>query len=267
MTTTNTTTPINREPQALIRSGVFKNRSDMIHYLLMRCIRDSGEAVGSWTLKAHLEAVGLDCSTATIGRHLKDMDSREFTVRQSNQGRLLTPLGDARLERYEESLTRAVFSDAVSDALRVNRFDELVDLLRTRQALETEVARQAAERHVEGDKELLQRALGVHQDCIDHNLDPTNPALDFHSAVVPLSHNKFMIAILDMLIHEEKRIELLFVDLVTRERGKAYVADHAVIADAILQRDGDRAADLMNRHMGKICRDIILQAKEKNGVM
>lgn len=261
-------TPLNKHnPQELMRSGVFKNRSDMVHYLLMRTIRDNGEAIGSWTLKAELEGVGLDCSTATIGRHLKDMDSREFTVRKSNQGRVLTPLGIARLERYEESLTRAVFSDAVSDALRVNRFEELVDLLRTRQALETEVARQAAGRYVDADRDVLMRALGEHQDCIDHNLDPTNPALDFHSALVQLSHNKFMIAILDMLIHEERRIELLFVDLVTRERGKAYVADHALIAEAVLQRDGERASTLMNQHMGKICRDIIFQAKEKNGVM
>lgn len=250
-----------------MRSGVFSSRTDMVHYLLMRCLRDNDGAVGSWTLKAHLEAAGLDCSTATVGRHLKDLDSRELTIRQSNQGRVLTPLGLARLERYEESLARAVFSDAVSDALRVNRFDELVDLLHTRKAIETEMARWAAERYVDADRDVLMRALGAHRDCIDRNLDPTDTALDFHSALARLSHNKFMIAILDMLIHEEKRIELLFTDLVTRERGKAYVADHALIAEAILRRDGETAAQLMNRHMTKICNDIIVQAEEKNGVM
>lgn len=90
--------------KSLMRTGLFSSRTKMISYLLLRFIADKDEPAGSWVLREDLLSFGIDCSTATIGRYLKELDYREYTVQKSNQGRVLTPIGQAHLEELEERL-------------------------------------------------------------------------------------------------------------------------------------------------------------------
>ena len=92
--------------KSLMRTGLFSSRTKMISYLLLRFIADKDEPAGSWVLREDLLSFGIDCSTATIGRYLKELDYREYTVQKSNQGRVLTPIGQAHLEELEERLER-----------------------------------------------------------------------------------------------------------------------------------------------------------------
>lgn len=75
------------------------------------------------------------------------------------------------------------------------------------------------------------------------------PALDFHGIIADMSHNRFMKAILEMLIFEEKQIEDNIDQLETRKRGNTYVIEHDDITRAIEERNPDLAAELMDRHM------------------
>jgi DNA-binding FadR family transcriptional regulator len=255
------------DSKSLMRTGIFKNQGSIVTYLLLKSIEENNEPLGSWALKASLGTYQLNCSTATIGRYLKDLDSQEFTVRRSNQGRVLTPLGKAKLQDTEELLARAMLRNAVSDALRINKFEDLIDLIRIRKILEIEAARMAAENSSEHDLQQLQLALEKHRQSVIENKDPTIPALDFHSAIMNLCHNRFMIALFEMVIFEEKRIESLFENLVTRERGSYYINQHIAIAEAITNKQPERASALMAKHLELILLDITKQSQERNGQM
>lgn len=246
----------------LMRSGVFKTRTDMIHFLMLLIMRTENEPRGSWALKSELETYAVTCSTATVGRYLKELDSREFTLQKGNLGRVPTPAGVAWLENVEDRLARSRMREQVGKAVQVNKYEELLDLLYTRQILETETARLAAQYATDQELEQLRGSLSIHQSSIQENKDPTDPALDFHATVAEISHNKFMSALLNMLFFEERRIESMFDNLVTRERGRAYVQEHENITHAIETRQPDLAAQLMNQHIQVLLDAIEDQADE-----
>lgn len=81
------------EKKRLLQTGVFKNESDTILFLLVKLINSKNGPVGSWTLKEDFEKLGILYGTATIGRYLKMLDSKGFTIQKSNQGRILTEGG------------------------------------------------------------------------------------------------------------------------------------------------------------------------------
>lgn len=248
-----------------MQTGLFKTRTEMFNYLLVKCMHAKDEPLGSWVLKAELENFNIECSTATIGRYLKEMDTMEFTIQKGNQGRVLTPTGLAWLEEVEERLARAKMRDELSRAIQVTEYDELIHLLHMRKVLETEAARLAALFATEEEIRHLRELVEIHQKYIEDNQDPTQPALDFHEVVAEMSHNKFMTAMLNMLIFEEKLIESNFKTLVTRERGRVYVREHDEIAHAIEIRDAHKAARLMQAHVQKLCSAINEQASERSG--
>lgn len=249
--------------KSLMRTGLFSSRTKMISYLLMRFIADKDEPAGSWVLREDLLRFGIDCSTATIGRYLKELDYQEYTIPKSNQGRVLTPIGQVHLEEMEERLERTRMQEKLSKAMKVTEYSELIDLLYVRRALETEAARQAAINAGEEDLASLRRSLEEHRDTVKKNQDPTESALEFHAIVADISHNKFLCSILNMLIYEEKKIEAVMETLVTRERGKVYVKEHEQITQAICNRNAEKAAQLMNDHISELCSAVEEQARER----
>lgn len=247
----------------LMRTGLFSSRVEMLFYLLLHFIADKAEPVGAWGLREDLLDLGITCSTATIGRYLKEMDYKEYTIQQSNQGRILTPVGLAHLDSIEERLERVRMQDELSKAVKITEYGELVDLLYVRRALETEAARQAARNATAEDLVSLKRSVDAHKDIVRQNQDPTEPALDFHTVIADISHNKFISSILSMLIYEERKIESVMETLVTRERGRIYVKEHEEIAQAICSHDVEKAASLMHKHTDKLCKAVEEHLKEE----
>lgn len=251
--------------KALMKTGCFKSRLELVYYLLMKCIGEGEGPAGSWSLKASLSRYGLEYSTATVGRYLKELDDKEYTVQKGNQGRVLTPAGSAWLGGMEEMLDRARMRNQMAQAMQVTEYDELIDLLNVRRILETEAARLAALNAGKEDLALLEQSVKIHREYVMENQDPTDPALDFHAVIAQISHNKFILALLNMLIFEEKKIEAVFETLVTRERGKIYVKEHEDIARAIQKKDAKKAAELMQTHIEELCAAIEEQSEEYGG--
>lgn len=251
--------------ESLTRTGVFTSRIDMIYYLILSILHKIGSPVGSWMLRAELDEYGVSSSVATIGRYLKDLDSMGCTEQKSNQGRVLTPVGEDRLRDLDTLLARAQSRLNLTEALWVERFGQLVDLVRVRRALEIESARQAALRATKEDLVLIREALEEHKRTVREGLDPNKAAMDFHFAIAKASYNIFAIALLEMLITEESYIEAKFPYLLTRELGNDYVADHVNLVEAIENGDHEWASKLMDAHMSKIVYDLKRQEDNIDG--
>lgn len=246
--------------KSLLKTGLFETRNDIILYLLMSIISQTDQPAGAWQLQEQLMDYGVDCSPASVGRHLRSLDYKEHTVRKGNQGRVLTPLGRAVLAETEARLSRAQMRDNVAQSLQVRKYEELIDLIHARKALETEAARLAARNATPEELEQLKSAVLAHRQCVQDNQDPTETALNFHAFVAKMSHNRFLSTLIDMLIFEEKKIEAVFATLETRERGRVYVKEHEEIAEAIIARDSKHAASLMENHVRGLYRTIAHQA-------
>lgn len=65
----------------LLRTGVFSSPKKLRFYLLLRFIDQRGEPAGCGSLREDFLKIGIDCSTATIGRYLKELDLEDYTVR------------------------------------------------------------------------------------------------------------------------------------------------------------------------------------------
>jgi DNA-binding FadR family transcriptional regulator len=242
----------------LIQTGVFKTQNDAVLYLLAKTIREKNGPVGSWTLKDDLNDVGVECSTATIGRHLRYLDQKKYTVQKSNKGRLLTLDGKDWLSVMDERLARAALREDTFSSIKVNEYSELVDLLRVRKVIEAEAARLAALYATDEDIAMLRKSTSVHYRYIAEGKDPIDPALNFHAIICGISHNKFIKAMLDILIFEEKQIEEKMDTLLTRERANCYVVEHDDITASLEARNVDLAVSLMERHI-----DAIMSAVEE----
>ena len=247
----------------LMQTGVFTTRMEMIDYILLKIIKDNDGPLGSWTLREEINDYGISCSTATIGRYLKELDYKGYTIQKGNQGRVLTLDGSFWVDEIENSIENAIMHKQLTLDIQITEYDELIDLLNVRKTLETEATRLAAINATDDEIRRLFESLEVHRKCVEENLDPTNPALDFHNIIAEICHNKFILALLNVLIFEEKRIESVFPTLITRERGVVYVQEHDKITKAIEARNPREAAKLMNEHIQVLIEAIIEQAYDK----
>ena len=240
------------EKQRIMKTGIFPTENDASIFLIAQIISKTGAPVGAWSLKEELKKVGIYCGTATVGRYLKELDYKGLTAQKSNKGRVLTDYGQQWLNKLSDDVARALVHTESTQAMRVDHYSQLVDLIQARKVLEVAAARLAAERATKEDLLLLQQVVMTHYRYVAENKDPTDPALEFHSLVAQISHNRFMKTMLDMLIFEERNIEGQIDTLITRERGDIYVVEHEDISNAIAAGDSAQAASLMDAHIDKL---------------
>lgn len=246
----------------IMQLGVFKTQTDFMMYLIAHSMSRKNDPVGSWSLKLDFDEHGIDSSTATIGRYLKMMDAKGYTVQRSNRGRILTPAGKIWLDGLERRINRAQVRDDVSRRMHVNEYAEMVDLMRVRKLIEVEAACLAAQNANDEDIKHLEETLSQHHQYVEDNMDPVDPALEFHMAVAQASHNKFMSAVLSLLVFEEKQIESAIEVLRTREMGSVYVVEHDHILEAIREHNVIKAKNLMEIHMQAILSEVEKQVAE-----
>lgn len=250
------------EKKRLLQTGIFRTQNDLVVYLLAKIIAKNENPVGAWTLKEELEKMGINYGTATVGRYLKVLDYKEYTIQKGNQGRILTEQGRLWLFCMEENIARAKVHSESSKAMRVNKYSDLVDLIQARRAIEVEGTRLAAINATDEEIERLRRSVMVHYRYVAEKKDPIEPALDFHSVVADMSHNRYIKTMLDMLFFEERRIEETMETLVTRERGSIYVVEHDDITNVLAERNADLAAKLMGKHMDELLSAVREQIKQ-----
>lgn len=244
-----------------IAENVFRSKVEQSYYLILSALKDCGEPAGSWVLKEKLDASGIAASTATIGRYLKDMDAKRWTRQIGNSGRVITKEGLVHLLGVETKLSRARMHATTTQAMTAVRYDELVDLYVARRSLEIESARIAAKTATEADIARLTYSIMRYRQCVKENLSFTEPALNFHLILAESTHNKFIFAVLNLLIYEQKNIEGQFETLETREYALEYAQCHEDIVMAMSKKDGELAARLMSAHMDEMI--TVLEGKIK----
>lgn len=229
----------------------FQSKTELYEFVIMHIIGENRGPIGSWEMKIVLNDYEAELSTASIGRYLKELDSKGMTEAVSNKGRVLTEKGRAVLAEKEENIRTAMLHNNIREAVEITQGSQLVQLYSVREALEIEAVREAVK--CASDEELgqLSATIDAYYECIEKDENFTDPALQFHVVLAEISQNRFLEAILKMLIYEQKRIEAKFEILVTREmeQGRTYAREHEKILQALLERNEKKASELMAVHL------------------
>ena len=235
----------------LMENGCFKSKLELYEYMIMKIINDNDGPIGAWELKSTLNNYGAKLSTASIGRYLKEMDSKGTAELASNKGRILTDKGRIVLSEKEEIVTSTLLHNNIREATKIADYSQLIQLYYVRQALEIEVVREAILYASDEEINAIEHTNEEYKKCIERKEDFTDPALSFHAVLAKSTKNRFLESILIMLIYEQKRIEAKFEILATRkmECGREYTNEHEKIYDALKQRNLEKATQLMIVHL------------------
>ena len=96
---------------------MFTERLEQVMTILT-IISNSEEPLGSGAIKEELSRRGHNLSEATVGRILRDLDTRGLTERIGYRGRTLTTAGKAHLEQLLIERKRALSSNELLKALK-----------------------------------------------------------------------------------------------------------------------------------------------------
>jgi hypothetical protein len=239
-----------------VLKGYFNKESDYNSFLLLRILKLSDKPVGSWILKERMAESEVNLSLATIGRLLKELDQKKYTRLISSQGREITSNGKVFLTKLERNITRFGIENEVMQASNPNSYEEIIDLLHARKAIEVETIRLAVLNATKEDIELLEQSIASHKDCMNKGNGPGVLAINFHVIVAEISCNRFLSSALKLLIHEEIEMERKFPELASQLRAAHHIFDHKLIVETVKEQNVEKAMRYMSGHMDKLIQSI-----------
>lgn len=212
---------------------------------LVHAISTSDAPMGSRNAQRELAARGMRLSESSVSRLLREMDERGWTASAGKKGRTLSAEGRRRA-------AEAVLAERASDSLQhaVRDVQDLLDLLRARQAVESAVAADAARMPTEEGLADLRAVCSDHAAAVGSAPMIEQPGLQFHRGVVSLASNRMLKLAADMMLapHLDRVEAVLDAVLSTRRDEERVLAEHRDVLDRIVARDTDGARDAMNAH-------------------
>jgi GntR family transcriptional regulator, transcriptional repressor for pyruvate dehydrogenase complex len=229
------------------------DRERKVEIMLLSAIRESLEPIGAVTLSLELQGK-LDISQATIGRKLKEFDTKGLTERIGYKGRALTQSGVEYLEDLMNSSVIHQQHQAFLQVLTEGDEHRLIQVLEARRALEKEIARLAAERVKDEDVVELKKIIASQKTAMDQGEPATFQNLKFHELLTRISGNDVMAHAL-YLVRNQSHLSLLLWNIRTAVDG-IMLEDHRNIVAAIEARDPEKAESAMALHIDRIITDV-----------
>jgi DNA-binding GntR family transcriptional regulator len=182
------------------------------------------------------------------------VEGRLASEARLHQGQLADSLGISRTS-VREALHRLTSESLVEFQPQRGFFvaaplhlDAVLDRLEVRLVLEAGIARLAAERRTDEDIAALRRAVRGESKARSpraaHDL-----SREFHFTVARATRNAELVRILESLWTVDIGRQLLARRVTSPDWQPEDVAEHEAVAEAIADGDGDRAAELMHRHV------------------
>lgn len=223
-------------------------------YFVLHLLSVSDEPLGAGTIREELARNGMELSEASVGRFIRDLDSRGITERIGFQGRVLTPLGEERLGELLSEREKLVSTGAFLEAVKSREKEMLLEILVARRAIEREMASLAASSRTNGDIAILRDIL-ERQDALLARGEPmasTDP--EFHQEVARISGNKVLQSAIEIIRRSGEGAS--FFEYIRTKVGSSVGTDHVAVFDAIREGDPDAAAAAMTIHINNIIRDV-----------
>lgn len=223
--------------------------------LVLKMINDASVPIGSYTLMDMLEEMGVNLSTATIGRVLSSLDKKGFVERKSFKGRVITKMGETAIKRSNNAKALDDIQEKLKKLLNSDLLQHFLDVLVARRAIQVETAGLAAIKRTEEQvKKLEQLESQRLKDYNEKNI--SNPKLDIeiHRTIAEASKNEALIILSEMIVVLGQQCELF--DEMRNNMDNPYFISHEKIIKAIkkgIRKDAEKA---MLNHINSLIKDV-----------
>lgn len=223
-------------------------------YEILSIIESIEGPVGSGVISQQISRDYDSFSEATIGRILRRLDKKGLTEKEPYRGRILSEKGKVILKEYRLDRKMKNEIDKFLDLTKVERRQELLDMLIARRAIEREVVRLATEKISRIEFEKLKEIIKRHHTDFEKGESHGEGDKNFHLMLAEIAGNSFLESSLKMIRNNEDYSPAL--EQMRTIVGSKIVSDHNQILAAIESGDPDRAEKAMVNHIENIIDDI-----------
>ncbi|MGM0420258.1 MAG: FCD domain-containing protein [Bacillota bacterium] len=223
-------------------------------YEILNIINSLEGPVGSGIISQQISREYESFSEATIGRILRHLDERGFTEKKPYRGRILTSRGEQALQKYEQNRQMKETINQFLDLTKIEKRQELLDMLIARRAIEKEIARLAVGNIDNEDITELQEIIDRHHKYFESGVSRGEEDMKFHKKLAEIAGNSFLEAALKMIRNNEYYSPVL--EQMRTIVGSTVVDDHARIVNALKTGDPNKVEEAMVVHIENIIADI-----------
>lgn len=221
-------------------------------YFLLKLIAKSDAPVGCGTACKALNEAEYKVSEATVGRLLRLLDQQGLTQREGFKGRILTKLGQERLEQIVNDETRMHHSQKLANLVGSRNKEELLEILVARKAIEREIARQAALNITPQQLSLIESI--AKPGLASSTKSVVQKDVEFHYLLAEAAGNKVLKAALDLIRQDAQLSPVL--EYIRKQVHSQVLQDHFKIFAALKARDPEASEKAMVEHVDNLISDV-----------
>lgn len=210
--------------------------ADQAAEVLLDRIRSGEWALGSKLPGETTLAPQLGVGRSTVREAIRQLAGRGVLSSRQGAGVFVTAL-DVR-EEWDAVLSRA----------------GIHTVLEARTAIEAEAAALAAERRDQSDLRAIKRTLADRATRLADAADHVDADIAFHRAIVAAAHNEILLELFDGFTPRVRQTMIEMLRIRGTFGGEADHAAHALLADAVRDRDAAAAATLSREHLAGLRR-------------
>ncbi|MCH3949576.1 MAG: FCD domain-containing protein [Acidaminococcus sp.] len=189
----------------------------------------------------------LNVPSATVGRMMKEAENEGLIASVSNKGRCLTEAGKDYLHQEELKNEKKKIAYEIIRATNSTQKKSLEEILVVRILLETYTVREACKNLTDEDLKELEYLTFEQQYKVRNGGTGSEADLQYHLKLAELSHNSTIYKILKLILTENSVYQTF--TKITNVMHLEKLSNHVAITDALKERDADKAAEAMKKHL------------------
>ncbi len=228
--------------------------ADRWYLIVLKILAESDQPMGSWNIVDEITEQGIEVSTATIGRVLKQLEKAGYLKKENVRGRIITDKGlnalksaanQTELNHYHNALNELVVSDTLNNYLQV---------LEARKAIERATVALAADKITDKELKKLEKIVKKQISDREKGLSIANDDIDFHLLIAKASGNEALLSLYMILSKMGQQSELF--EKLRDKVGKPYNDSHLAIFTALANHDSASAEAALIRHIDILKEDV-----------
>ncbi len=222
--------------------------------LILECIKESEEAIGSWYLVEKMEEKEIYISSATIGRILTHLESLGYVEKEGSKGRNITSKGIEALERTKTINTINFHKEELEKLINTKVLEDFLMVLQARRAIERETVILAAQNITEAEIKKMDEIITTQETKYANKLSIATDDVNFHKAIAKASRNIVLESLYSIISNFGQQSNLF--EYIRAQVKSPYNVSHRKIYEALKNHDEAEAEKTMLEHMQNLVKDV-----------
>ncbi|HYE82897.1 MAG TPA: FCD domain-containing protein [Clostridia bacterium] len=231
-----------------------KQTLDEKEVLILECIKESDEAIGSWYLVEKMEEKDIFISSATIGRILTHLEKLGYVEKEGSKGRNITNKGIEALERTQTINKINFHKEELEKLINTKVLEDFLMVLQARKAIERETVVLAAQNITEAEIKRMDEILKTQEANYANKLSIATDDINFHRAIAKASRNTVLESLYSIISNFGQQSNLF--EFIRAQVKSPYNVSHRKIFEALRKHDEAEAEKAMLEHMQNLVKDV-----------